>query len=104
MSGYFRIGYNEIKIYAELTWLWRSVMKILHTSDLHLGKRLHQHSLLEDQQFVLSQMVQLIHQEQPDLFVVAGDVFDRSLPPEDAMDLFGRWLAEIRECQPELQS
>ncbi len=77
-------------------------MKILHTSDLHLGKRLHQHSLLADQKHVLDQLVNHIVEHDPDLFIVAGDVFDRSLPPEDAMALFGDWLSDIRSKKPTL--
>lgn len=75
-------------------------MKLLHTSDLHLGKRLHQRSLIEDQRHVLAQITQQIKDHVPDLFVVAGDVFDRSLPPEDAVALFGEWLGELREVAP----
>jgi DNA repair protein SbcD/Mre11 len=77
-------------------------VRILHTSDLHLGKRLHQHSLLPDQEHVLAQIVEYIVEYDPDLFVVAGDVFDRSLPPEDAMVLFGHWLNSIRKERPVL--
>ena len=77
-------------------------MRILHTSDLHLGKRIYQHSLLPDQKHILLQMVEYINEHDPDLFVVAGDVFDRSLPPEDAMALFGEWLSIIRVEKPNL--
>lgn len=77
-------------------------MKIMHTSDLHLGKRLHQHSLLPDQKHVLDQLVTHIVEQDPDLFIVAGDVFDRSLPPEDAMALFGDWLSTLRQNSPQL--
>jgi len=77
-------------------------VRILHTSDLHLGKRLHQHSLLADQRNVLEQLTAAVESQRPDLFVVAGDVFDRSLPPEDAVSLFGDWLYELHRRFPDL--
>jgi len=62
-------------------------MKFLHTSDWHIGRQLHNHSLLEDQRVVLGQIVDLAERHQVDALVVAGDVFDRSVPPSQAIEL-----------------
>lgn len=75
-------------------------MRILHTSDWHLGKVLHERSLLEDQRHVLDQVARLIAEDPHDLLVVAGDIFDRLIPPEEAVILLGDWLNAVREVAP----
>lgn len=77
-------------------------MRILHTSDWHLGKVLMERSLLPDQRHALRQITDLLQREPHDLLIVAGDVFDRSIPPEDAVTLLGQWLHEVREVAPRL--
>lgn len=69
-------------------------IKILHTSDWHLGKTLHEHSLFEDQQFVLKQLLE--HIEGHDALVIAGDIYDRSLPSREAVKLFSDFISELR--------
>jgi DNA repair protein SbcD/Mre11 len=67
---------------------WSSVtLRVLHTSDWHLGRALHEESLLEDQAFVLDRLVALAKDERPDVVVVAGDVYDRAVPPAEAVEL-----------------
>jgi exonuclease SbcD len=75
-------------------------VRILHTADLHLGKLLHGHSLLEDQRHVLDQITQAVVGQSPDVLIVAGDIFDRSIPPVGAVQLFGSWLSEVRRRAP----
>jgi exonuclease SbcD len=77
-------------------------MRILHTSDWHLGKVLLERSLLEDQRHALAQITALLAAEPHDLLIVAGDIFDRSIPPEDAVTLLGDWLVGVREVAPGL--
>jgi exonuclease SbcD len=77
-------------------------MRILHTSDWHLGKVLMERSLLEDQRHALGQITDVLRAGEHDLVVVAGDIFDRSVPPEDAVSLLGGWLADVREVAPRL--
>lgn len=60
-------------------------MKILHTADWHLGKIVQGISMLEDQQFILQQLVKKIDELQPDVIIVAGDIYDRSFPPVEAV-------------------
>ena len=77
-------------------------MRLLHTSDLHLGKRLHGHSLLPDQIQALEQVTRLAQDHQADVLVVAGDVFDRTFPPEEAVTAFGDWLRALRRSRPDM--
>ncbi len=74
-------------------------MKIFHLSDLHLGKRLHGVSLLEDQRDMLEKIVGHIRREKPDAVMIAGDVYDRSVPPEEAVALFDDFLYELSELK-----
>jgi exonuclease SbcD len=71
-------------------------IKFIHTADWHLGKNLHEHRLLEDQRKVLWDLLDLIDRESPDFLIVAGDIFDRSVPPAEALALLGEFLSELR--------
>lgn len=72
-------------------------MRILHTSDWHIGRQFHNQSLLEDQQYVLDQIIELVTTEAVDVVIIAGDVYDRSVPPADAVALLNRTLEHL--CQ-----
>ena len=62
-------------------------MRILHTSDWHLGRQFHNVSLLDDQRHALEQMIAIIRERQVDVVLVAGDIYDRSVPPAAAVEL-----------------
>ncbi|HCG8546003.1 TPA: exonuclease SbcCD subunit D [Vibrio parahaemolyticus] len=70
-------------------------MKFIHTSDWHLGRQFHNVSLLEDQQAVLEQFIQYIENNPVDAVIVAGDVYDRSVPPTIAIELLNRVVKRI---------
>ncbi|HBI64014.1 MAG TPA: exonuclease sbcCD subunit D, partial [Clostridiales bacterium] len=70
-------------------------MKFLHLSDLHLGKRVHGFSMLEDQRFVLEQIVQMAKQQRADAVVIAGDIYDKSIPPAEAVGLFDSFFTSL---------
>jgi exonuclease SbcD len=75
-------------------------MRILHCADLHLGRCLHGQALIEDQSYVLDQIVTLAREVAPDVVLVAGDVYDRAVPPAEAValldDALGRLLLDCR--------
>jgi exonuclease SbcD len=71
------------------------MIRLLHTSDWHLGRLLYGKSLLEDQEFVLNRLLELIDRIEPDALLIAGDVFDRPTPPEAAVALFDRFLKNV---------
>ncbi len=71
-------------------------MKFIHTADWHLGKLLKEHSMTEDQSWLLeNQFLPLVDEEKPDVILLAGDVYDRSYPPEEAVELFDFMTEEI---------
>lgn len=73
----------------------RQFMKIIHTSDWHIGKRVNGVSMIEDQQYVLQSLIELIKEEKPDVLIIAGDLYDRSVPPTSAVELLDAVLSEI---------
>lgn len=72
-------------------------MKIVHLSDLHLGKRLNEFSMLEDQEYILAEIIDIIDSENPAAIIVAGDVYDKAVPPADAVQLFDDFLYSLSE-------
>ncbi|MFC5541955.1 MAG: exonuclease SbcCD subunit D [Bacilli bacterium] len=70
-------------------------MKIFHTADWHLGKLVQGVYMTEDQRYVLNQFLQAIDEEKPDVVVIAGDLYDRALPPVEAVDLLNEMFEEI---------
>lgn len=70
-------------------------MKLLHLSDLHLGIRLCGYSMIEDQEYILNHILSLCERERPDAVLIAGDVYDRPLPPIEAISLFGKFLSAL---------
>lgn len=67
-------------------------MKILHLADLHIGKIVLEQSMLEDQKFMLNQIVEKIKKEKIELVLISGDVYDRSVPPSDAVTCLSNFL------------
>ena len=72
-------------------------MKLMHLSDLHLGKRLNEFSLAEDQEYILNQILQIAEEEQPDAVIIAGDVYDKAVPSVEAVSLFDDFLYRLAE-------
>ena len=70
-------------------------MRLLHTADWHLGRNFHNVSLLDDQAHLLQQFVELARDRQVDAIVIAGDIYDRALPPPDAVTLLDEFLSEV---------
>ncbi|KWR88551.1 exonuclease SbcCD subunit D [Cupriavidus sp. IDO] len=70
-------------------------MRFLHTADWHLGRLFHARSLLEDQAHLLDQLVELVRTQRPDAVLIAGDVYDRAVPPPEAVALLDDVLARI---------
>jgi exonuclease SbcD len=72
-------------------------MRIMHTSDLHIGKKLSKLDMSEDQEYILNSIVDMVVSEGVDALLIAGDVYDRTSPSEDAMELFGSFLTRMSE-------
>ncbi|WP_195334890.1 exonuclease SbcCD subunit D [Paraclostridium bifermentans] len=70
-------------------------MKIIHTSDWHIGKIVNEFSMIEDQKYILNRLIDLIEKEKPEVLIIAGDVYDRSIPPVEAVELLNETLSNL---------
>lgn len=70
-------------------------MKLVHLSDLHLGKRVNEFSLIEDQRHILDEILKIIDDERPDAVLIAGDIYDKSVPSAEAVTLFDSFLVSL---------
>ena len=70
-------------------------MKLIHLSDLHLGKRVNEFSMLEDQQYILEEVLRIIDSEKPDGVLIAGDVYDKTVPSAEAVTLLDEFLVQL---------
>lgn len=70
-------------------------MKLVHLSDLHLGKRVYELSMLEDQKAILKQILEIIREEAPDAVLLAGDIYDKTIPSAEAVQLFDQFLVSL---------
>lgn len=75
------------------------VMKLIHLSDLHLGKSVYEFSMIEDQRYMLEQILGMIRQEDMDAVLLAGDIYDRSIPSEEAVKLLDSFLTELAKME-----
>lgn len=79
-------------------------MKFFHLSDLHLGRRIYEFSLIDDQKYILKEILRRTDEERPDAVVIAGDIYDRAVPSAEAVELFDSFLTELAggtfRCSP----
>ena len=74
-------------------------MKLIHLSDLHIGKRVNEVSMIEDQEYILTQILRIIDEEKVDAVLIAGDVYDKSVPSAEAVTLFDDFLCRLAKRQ-----
>ena len=74
-------------------------MKLIHLSDLHIGKRVNEVSMIEDQKYILEQILAIIDDEKADAVLIAGDVYDKSVPSAEAVMLFDEFLCSLSQRQ-----
>ncbi len=77
-------------------------MKFLHLSDLHIGKRIHGYSMLEDQRWILQQILEIVERYQPDGVLIAGDIYDKNVPIESGVTLFNQFLNSLHEMKKQV--
>lgn len=77
-------------------------MRILHTADLHIGKTVNNFNMLEDQKHVLTQMVDIVKEKQVQAFIIAGDVYDRSIPTAEAVSVFNEFIEKLHNTGVEI--
>lgn len=72
-------------------------MKLIHLSDLHLGKRVNEFSMMEEQKYILNEILNIADKEKADGVLIAGDVYDKPIPPAEAVQLFDSFLNSLAE-------
>jgi exonuclease SbcD len=72
-------------------------VKFIHTADLHIGKSVCEHSMLDEQRFILASILDVVKREKPDAFLVAGDVYDKSVPSAEAVAVLDDFLVRLSE-------
>lgn len=77
-------------------------MKLIHLSDLHLGKRVNEYSMIEDQEYILKRIINIVDDEKPDGVIIAGDVYDKSVPSAEAVQLFDDFLVSLAKRKQEV--
>lgn len=75
-------------------------MKFFHLSDLHIGLKLMNRDLREDQEYILNQVAELAKKEQPDAVIVAGDIYDKAIPSAEAVEVFDQFVSCLSEAVP----
>ena len=75
-------------------------MKLIHLSDLHIGKRVNEVSMVDDQAYILLQILQIIDEEKPQAVMIAGDVYDKSIPSSEAVTLLDDFLCQQPLAHP----
>ena len=77
-------------------------MKFIHISDLHLGKRVNEFSMLEEQKYILQQVLDTVQNEAVDAVLIAGDIYDKPVPPAEAVVLFDTFLTRLSQMKKEV--
>ena len=77
-------------------------MRIFHLSDLHIGKQLHGYNLKDDQVVILRQIILEATNRKPDVIIIAGDIYDKSVPSAEAVNLFDEFLTELSIIEPSI--
>lgn len=77
-------------------------MKFIHLSDLHLGKRIMDRSMIEDQRYILREILDIIVGEKPDAVFIAGDIYDKAVPSAEAVGLFDEFLVKLAELETQV--
>ena len=72
-------------------------MKLIHTADLHIGKSVCEHSMLDEQRYILASILDVVKREKPDAFLIAGDVYDKSVPSAEAVAVLDDFLVRLSE-------
>lgn len=72
-------------------------MRLFHLSDLHIGKRVNEFSMIEDQKYILERILDLAEKEMPDGVILAGDIYDKQIPSAEAVQVFDEFITKLAE-------
>ena len=76
-------------------------MRFFHLSDLHIGLKLYNRDMREDQEYILDQIVRIAGREQPDAVVIAGDIYDKAVPSAESVEVFDRFVGKLARAMPD---
>ena len=79
-------------------------MKFIHLADLHIGKRVNEFSMIEDQRYILKKILQIIRDEQPECVLISGDIYDKSIPSSESVTIFDEFLVELTNCNTKIMA
>ena len=74
-------------------------MRLFHISDLHLGKRIHEFSMIEEQVYILDKILEKIRVDKPDALLISGDIYDKPIPPVEAIELLNDFLTKLAQME-----
>lgn len=77
-------------------------MKFIHLSDLHIGKRVHEFSMIEDQRYILAQILSIVEKENPDGVILAGDIYDKQIPAAESVQVFDGFLTKLADLNTQV--
>lgn len=77
-------------------------MRFFHLSDLHIGLKLINRDLREDQEYIFDQITDYVKKETPQALVIAGDIYDKAVPSAEAVEVFDHLIAELTEAAPDM--
>ena len=77
-------------------------MHFFHLSDLHIGLKLIERDLREDQEYIFEQIIRLAKEQQPDAMVIAGDIYDKGVPSAEAVEIFDSFMKNLSEEMPQM--
>ncbi len=77
-------------------------MKFIHISDLHIGKRLNEYSLIEDQKYILNEIIKIVKGNKPDCVFIAGDIYDKTMPSAEAVKLLDEFLGNLSDANSKI--
>ena len=78
-------------------------MRLFHLSDLHIGIRLYNHDLREEQEYLFAQITDYVRQYRPDAILIAGDIYDKALPSAEAVQLFDSFLKSLCDASDKVE-
>lgn len=76
-------------------------MKFFHLSDLHIGLKLQNRDLRQDQEYIFGKIAEYVQKEKPDAIVIAGDIYDKAVPSAEAVEVFDRFIQGLAQAAPE---
>ena len=78
-------------------------MKFFHLSDLHIGLKLQNRDLRQDQEYIFGKIAEYVQKEKPDAIVIAGDIYDKAVPSAEAVEVFDSFITELKRAVPEAE-